>query len=262
MGFRAKKLPQDVAAVPRAGIHLLKEGVVFIPVAAADFRTHEIPFDSIFKTVKIFTSKLPPEEKLQVQNSWDRLRDSMESTERRSYVLTKMDILQLPKQTQSEISALPSYLQETTSDKVISGNLCDESVDEGDLDEICEKMDVCVYTSAKVGRPWVGRVKEMLPGNRFIIQWYSRSGRGKIFQAMKCGDESPNLSELSMETIMFWNMSESRKDESFTLSNFWLENMKVEYSKIDGLTRVSTSTSLFFLCPCGNCFRLYMDLND
>ena len=47
--FRAKKLPQDNEFVPRAGIRLLKEETPFYPVDPAEFRTHEIPFDRIFK---------------------------------------------------------------------------------------------------------------------------------------------------------------------------------------------------------------------
>ena len=49
--FRAKQLPQDKEFVPRAGIRLLKEDTVFLEVEAAEFRTHEIPFDRIFKSV-------------------------------------------------------------------------------------------------------------------------------------------------------------------------------------------------------------------
>ena len=136
--------------MPRAGILLLKENVVFHPVEAAEFRTHEIPFDSIFKTVKIFTSKLPLEEKMKVQTSWDRLRDTMENFPRRSHILRKMNLLEFPKQSQNVVAAIPSYLEESRNNQEISGNLCDESVDEGNLDEISEQMDVCVYTSAKV----------------------------------------------------------------------------------------------------------------
>ena len=73
----------------------------------------------------------------------------------------------------------------------------------------------------------------MLPGQKFVIHWYSRSGRGKTFTAMKGDDGSPNLSELSLETIMFWEFTEYRKEDSFVVSNFWMENMKVEYAKID-----------------------------
>ena len=46
-------------------------------------------------------------------------------------------------------------------------------------------------------------------------------------------DGSPNVSELEHDSIMFWDMTESRARDSFSLSNLWLETIRLEYEKLD-----------------------------
>ena len=232
--FRAKKLPQDSELEPRAGIRLLKDDTQFFPVDPADFRTHEIPFDRIFKAVTIVTSKLSLNEKMRIQSSWDRLRDCLEAAPRRMSLLRKMILTDLPKQAQNDLPVAPAFLRDKEDVNTISGDLYDENIDEGSLEEIHEDMDVCVYTDLTAGRPWVGRVRQILPGRKFHIQWFIRkSGRGQIFTAMTNEDGTPNLSELELGTIMFWEMTENRKADSFKLSQFWLETIRMEYEKLD-----------------------------
>ena len=232
--FRAKKLPQDAELVPRAGLRLLKDGTVFCPVDPAEFRTQEIMFDRIFKAVATLTSKLTLIEKMRIQSSWDRLRDSLEAFPRRRRSLRKMILTDLPKQVIHDLPPVPAFLRDTDDGNVISGDIHDEAVEEGSLDEIHEDLDVCVYTDVSVGRPWVGRVKQMLPGRNFVLQWFSRkSGRGKTFTALVGEDGNPSLSELEIASIMFWGMSENRMEDSFMLSPFWLETIRLEYEKLD-----------------------------
>ena len=232
--FRAKRLPQDTELVPRAGIRLLLDETIFYPVDSADFRTEEILFDKIFKAVSTITSKMPLCEKMRIQNSWDRLRGSLESFPRRRTSLRKMIITDLPKQAKNDLPIAPDFLRDAEDGNTISGDLHEEDIEEGSLEEIHEDMDVCVYTEVSVGRPWVGRVKQMLPGRKFVIQWFNRkSGRGKTFTAMTNEDGTPNLSELELDTIMFWAMTENRKVDSFILSQFWLESIRLEYEKLD-----------------------------
>ena len=233
--FRAKRLPQysDTELEPRAGIRLLKENTQFYPVGPADFRTAEIPFDRISKTVSIITSKMPLLEKMKVQESWDRLREKLESFPGRK-VLKKMKLTELPKQAVTVLPDVPEFLLDADDGNVISGDLCEESVGEGSLEEICEDTDVCVYTEATKGRPWVGRVREMLPGGKFVIHWFERkSGRGSLFTALSNPDGTPNLGKLDLSVIMFWAFTESRRQDSFTIAPFWLETIRREYVQLD-----------------------------
>ena len=149
--------------------------------------------------------------------------------------MRKMKLADLPRQRKENVTSDRNESAECDVEKVITGNLCPETIEEGDLDDdITVGTDLCVYTESSVGRPWVGRVQELLPNKKFIIHWYSRrSGRGKTFRAMKKADGSPYLSEQDFDTIMFWQMSEDRTEESFTLSNFWFETMRLEYEKLD-----------------------------
>ena len=232
--FRAKKLPQESESVPRAGIRLLKEETLFYPVESAEFRTHDIPFDRIMKAVNILTSKLPLDEKMNIQSSWDRLRDSLEAVPRRRTMLRKMNLNELPKQVKKSIPITPPFLTASDDGNTISGDLYDENIDEGSLEEIIEDMDVCIYSDITAGRPWVGRVRQMLPGRKFTVQWFSRrSGRGQVFKAMNREDGSPFLSEVELDSIMFWEMSEDRREDSFKLASFWLETIRLEYEKLD-----------------------------
>ena len=232
--FRAKKLPQDLELVPRAGLRLLKENTVYCPVESAEFRTEEIMFDRIFKAVATITSKLQLSDKMRIQGSWDRLRESLEAFPRKRENLRKMLITDLPKQVRNNLPAVPDFLRDVDDDAIISGDLHAEDIAEGTLEEIHEDLDVCVYTAVSVSRPWVGRVKQMMSGRKFVIQWFGRkSGRGKTFTALVNQDGTPSLCELEMDTIMFWGMTENRREDSFMLSQFWLETIRLEYEKLD-----------------------------
>ena len=236
--IRGKKLPQhpDSTLYPRAGIQILKEDISFPPVGSAGFRVDEIKFDQIFSGIRKMTSKFSLDEKMKVESSWENLRKSLESLPSKSGSLRKMNLADLPIQ---PVTAVGMVCDESDSDDseidMLTGNVCAETIEEGNLEEdITVGTDLCVFTESNRGRPWVGRVQELLPGKKFKIQWFSRrSGRGKIFSAMTLSDGSPYVSEEDFESIMFWEMSENRRSDSFTLSNFWLEAMKEEYKKLD-----------------------------
>ena len=46
-------------------------------------------------------------------------------------------------------------------------------------------------------------------------------------------DGSPFLTEQDFDSIMFWDMSEKKKETSFDIANFWLLCFKNEYEKLD-----------------------------
>ena len=65
-------------SVPRAGIRLLKEetpSTQLIQLSSRPIKFHLIEY------LKLLTSKLPLDEKMSIQSSWDRLRDSLEEGE-------------------------------------------------------------------------------------------------------------------------------------------------------------------------------------
>ena len=172
---------------------------------------------------------------MKIHTSWDNLRHTLESLPGKIDNLKKMNITDLPKQReQNEMTGNTGDLEEVEAG-VLSGNFCPEVVDEGNLEEeISVGIDVCVFTDVLSGRPWVGRVMELLPNKQFTIQWFSRkSGRGKIFRSMMKNDGSPYESVQDFDSIMFWDMSVNRREDSFELTTFWLETMMQEYAKLD-----------------------------
>ena len=54
-----------------------------------------------------------------------------------------------------------------------------------------------------------------------------------MFQSMMDDSGSPVVSVIDLDSVMFWQMSEKRTEESFTLAPFWLETVRIEYEKLD-----------------------------
>ena len=113
----------------------------------------------------------------------------------------------------------------------MSGDLYEEEPVEGDLSEVSVGSDVCVYTENTAGRPWVGRVTELLPNKEFLIHWFTRSGRSNVFHALMDQEGNPSMSTLNLGTIMFWEMSVKRTEEKFTLPAYWLETIREDVNK-------------------------------
>ena len=177
---------------------------------------------------------LPLSEKILIQNSYDRLRDKLEAAPKRKHLYEKLDLASLPKIDYSVRNGPPISICDDGLFEEITGDLLEESISEGSLEEILEDIDVCVYSEETAGRPWVGRVRQMLPGGKFVIHWFNRkSGRGQVFKAMALPDGSPYLSEIDLETIMFWAFTEDRRDDGFKISTFWQDVIQKEYEKLD-----------------------------
>ena len=95
-------------------------------------------------------------------------------------------------------------------------------------------MDVVVYTEETRGRPWTGRIVKLLENGNILLHWYTRKTvRSTMFSALSNPDGSPSLAEQEKGTVMFWMMSENRREDSFTLSPYWLETIKLEYLELD-----------------------------
>ena len=230
-----KKLPQDTQMVPRSGIKVIRDNIVFDAVGAAEYRVESIKFDEILRGLQVYLAKVPQKERILISSSWDKLRDSIECLPNRSKNFPKMKLDELPQQP-AEVMQVPDYLLVDEDEGMeLTGHKYPEQVDEGDLDSDLEVgMDVAIYTDEQRGRPWVGRVLSLLDDKRFIVQWFTRKTiRSTTFQALTNSDGSPNISELENGCIMFWQMSENRTKTSFTLNSFWLENIKIEYLKLD-----------------------------
>ena len=239
--LRAKRLPQndDKELQPRSGIRLYKQGCAFEPVGAAAFRVEEIKFDLIMKGFMKYASKLPEEIYRNLLNSRGKLRDTLESLPNRKSSFPLMNLEDLPVQQLdlgSSSAATDSSLLDPidTVETAIHGEIFLEEVRVGEYSEIGVNTDVCVYTSDVTSRPWVGRVTQMLGGKKFEIVWFTRKrGRGGTFHMMKDQQGKQVKSVLDLNSVMFWHMSENRSDESFTLSSYWLEAIRVEYQELD-----------------------------
>jgi hypothetical protein len=234
--LRAKKLPQDSELVPRAGIRLLKEGHECGPVGPADFRVDAIHFDKIMKGLGIYLVKLPMEDRMRIQTSWDNLRATLEGLPRKAVNMEKMVLTDLPRQIEV-VPSLPDHLSVVDESPQLTGDLFPEKIDYGHLeDEVTEGMDVCIFTEDKRWRPWLGRIVKILENKNFSLQWYSRkSVRSNVFTAMQNKDGSPSLAVLHNDTVMFWMLSEpqSRTPNSFSLAPYSLQTIEREYEEMD-----------------------------
>ena len=234
--FRGKFLPQlpDSELEPRQGIRLIKVNTSFEePIGAAGFRVDEIKFADIFKVIQKQTDKLPLEEKMRIISSWEHLKKTLLALPSKITTLRKLKLEELPKQRALVNAPIPDYLRDAVVpvEKTMSGDLYEEEPVEGDLSEVGVGSDVCVYTENTAGRPWVGRVTELLPNKEFLIHWFTRSGRSNVFHALMDQEGNPSLSTLNLGTIMFWEMSVKRTEEKFTLPAYWLETIREDVNK-------------------------------
>ena len=104
---------------------------------------------------------------------------------------------------------------------------------EGDIGELTVGMDVCIYTDIKSARPWVGVVTEVLDKREFRVNWYQRKGRSRKFYPMKDGSSSLIISKQSLDSVMFWGMSQELSDVCLELSPYWMKKIANEYSVLD-----------------------------
>ena len=234
--MRAKHLPQDLEWTPRVGIRLVKEGIEIEPIGASEFRIEKLDLDHVFRDLLKYFQRLPMALRVKVQNSWDKLRDTLENLPGKRMNLEKMRIENLPKQTIAVPLEIPEEFQHIKDKEIpaLKGDLFPETLDEGEFeDEIMEGLDVVCYTRSKAKRPWCGRVKEVLQGQKFVINWYARKkGNMNNFYAMKINGK-PYLSVQDNACVISWGFSEQRLPDSFYVTNCFLAKIKSEYETYD-----------------------------
>ena len=227
--LRYKKLPQTLQWQPPTGIRLIKEDVEYLPVTADAFRVEDLKLDEIFKSVNKYLSTMTNSDRIKTSNSWDKIRETLESLPRKSPNLPTMKILDFPKQ-EKDAPASPGGLPDLNQDVPdLVGEVFPAELEESDFSSsILVGMDVVLYTKSK-NRPWLGRVVEILEDGRFILQWFSRRSRSKTFYAMSNSDGSKFVSEEDCDAVMLWEMTTEKTETSFVLTEYWLNKIKEEY---------------------------------
>ena len=233
--LRVKRLPQDKVWLPPTGIELIKQNIKFDPVGSSDFRIESLNLPKVMCDLLRYFQRMPTHLRVTVSDSWSKLKDTLEGLPKKQKNLPKMKITELPRMTRNiELLELPDEYEFVTNNREnlpeISGKICELGL----FDTVVKKsLDVIVYTRTKVGRPWVGRVEEVLDNKTFSIQWYDRQGKSNKFRAMKKADKTPYISKLDNSVVMFWDISVQRTEDSFYLSPYWLNKVAQEYVKYD-----------------------------
>jgi hypothetical protein len=236
--LRAKPLPQDTVWTPDTGIRLIKENITFEdPVGVADFRIEKLELPKVYRDLIKYFKRMPTHTRTKVSSDWDNLISQLESLPRRQHNLPKLRLEMLPKMsTASDEPQLPDEYEFVEENEVppLIGDVYHEDAEDGVFENnvICG-MDVVVYTESKEKRPWCGRVLEILAGNQFVIQWFGRRGKGNKFHALTNRDGSAYSTELEMSVVMFWEICESKQENSFILSHVWMNKIMLEYAKYD-----------------------------
>ena len=234
--MKAKHMPQDSEWTPSTGIRLVKEGVSFEPISASEFRIEKLDLTHVFRDLQKYFQRLPMPLRMKVSSSWDALRDTLEKLPGRRMNLEKMKITDLPKQSMLSFPTVPEEFQYIYEKEIpaLRGDIFPESLDEGKFeDEIMEGLDVVCYTRSKAKRPWVGRVTEVMPGGKFVINWYARKkGNLNTFYAMKVNGKL-YLSVQENACVILWGFSEQRQKDSFVVTNYWLAKIRSDYETYD-----------------------------
>ena len=234
--LRGKRYLYEEEWVPSTGIRLLREGTQFNAIGPADFRVEKLQLDKVFQHLQRFLATLPLTEKMTVRNSWDRLRDKIEKIPTQKEMLKQMKLLELPSQTQNNHGSLPTHFAHLEQDEAVPdllGEIFPETLEEADFtEEVRVGLDVLIYCKTKKGRPWCGRIVQILENHQFMIQWYDKQ-KGNIFIASFNSDGTPYTTKLDNGTVILWNFSSRVDDSSFHVNSFFLSKFKEEYCKHD-----------------------------
>ena len=234
--LRAKKYPQYLEWYPTEGIKLLQDGIEYLPVEAADFREEELNLDKVMNDLrKYFIPLMDPKEQRRVSDSWEKLVNTLTQLPKKK--LPVMKILDLPKQK----AAVPVTVHQTVAQyddhaepPDLKGERHAPTIEESTFSQdVTVGMDVVILTLSKHRRPWVGRVVKILSIENFELQWYQRRSSSRTFFSLKHKDGRPYISTCSVDSVMFWEMSVNKTEESFDLSEFWLKRIDYEYKSHD-----------------------------
>ena len=232
--LRVKRLPQHTQWWPPTGMNLIQDNITYEPVHSSDFRVESLQLDKVVHDLQRYFLRMPTHVRVTVSNSWYNLKESLERLPKMKHNLPPMKLLDLPKQPASVIPVLPDqyeFVTEKPADlPVLAGQVCE--VDLFDQ-HISVGVEVVVYTKSKVGRPWVGRVQEVLPNQQFVINWFDRQGKSLKFHQMMRTKKDPYKSKLPNSSVMFWSVFVNRTETSFHLTPYWLTKILKEYEKYD-----------------------------
>ena len=236
--FRGKKYPFNVEWTPESGIMLLKSNVDFVPVEASDFRIETLCIDKVFSDLYTkFFPTLETNERKMAEASWERLRTVLENLPKQQRNLAPMKILSFPKQFAPQPAVVPQYLDPYLNCETpeLIGQICNVEPTESQFQaDIQSGMDIAVYTESKKDRPWLGRVLDIQEGGKtFQVQWFKRKGKGSTFQALTNKDGTRYTSLLASNTVMLWEFTDKKTDDSFEVSKEWLEKIFEQYQSHD-----------------------------
>ena len=241
--LRAKRLPQDDTWLPPTGIRIVEPNVPYDPIGSAQFRIEELFLPKIVENLQRYFRRMPTHVRVRVDDSWSRLREKLEGLPRMQENLPKMRLHNLPKQVVQPDPHLPdeySFVVESEELPEIVGDVFEEGLFDSN---ICMDQDVLVYTECQEGRPWIGRVKEILEDRNFKIQWYQRQGKSSRFLAMFNPDKTPYLSRLETSNVMMWDMTVQKTKDSFYVTPYRLTQINKEYVKYDNMFAAGPSGS-------------------
>ena len=238
--LRGKRYLFETEWNPAPGIRLLNEETTLKPIEVAPFRVDKLNLLKVFQDLQRFYATLPLEERMIVQRSWENLKKKLENLPTQTDRLPKMDVANLPVQCPVSQAVIPDHLAHIIGEdpiKDLEGDVFPDELDEADFNQdISEGLDVLIYSNIKQGRPWVGRITKVTGNSKFCIQWYAkRKGDQNTFFATRNGDGTPYTSELESASVILWNFSTRVGDDSFSVSKFFLNQFKVEYSRHDSL---------------------------
>ena len=238
--LRGRKYPQDTSEwKPNDGIQLLKAGVEFIPIGTAELRVEKLMLEDVFQG--LYTRYFPQlfeMEKRKAISSWEKLRSMIENLPKKSLNLPKMRLLELPQQVRDPSPpVLPSFLEslQPSENRVLAGSKHvmepETSIFQSDIQP---NMDVALYTRQKSTRPWLGRVISVLAGGQdFVVRWFKKKSRSTVYQASSNPNGTPFTSTMSADSVMLWNFSDNKTENSFEVSSEWFEKIMKHYHDHD-----------------------------
>ena len=223
--FRYKRYPQTDVYIPVSGFKLLKDNVKFPAIGAANFNVEKLNLNGIEADYDKYLGTLKDENvKKKCKTSFCKLKRKIVQLPSIQKQLPKMKIQLLPKQKDCDVF---EFVDDEEFIEIQGVQLQPEK-----LGSLKVGDDVVIYTNDLVTRPWIGRVIDLCNDLDFKIHWFKQKSK-TIFLPHLNRDQSPYISIVNRNTIMFINLGGLANDKIIKLTPTMLKRISCEYDKKD-----------------------------
>ena len=189
-------------------------------------------FNRISECLVKYFRRMPLQVAVSVRQSWENILTKLQGLPGEIYRFPEMNLQDLPSADEHPVEhRVPDHFN-FVEDEVdnplpqIVGHefperLFDHSIKEG--------ADVAVLPQGNQESPWFGRILEIKPNRHFSIHWFERRGKSLKFRPMFTSDGTRYVSDIENDSVMCWDISLHKFDDSFHISAATFDKIMREF---------------------------------